>query len=164
VLVQANYGLRRSLRIAGVPVGKYLTDDTIYSHIADGPQGMGSIIIIAGTDAPLLPHQLKRIARRTSLGIAVNGGIGSNSSGDIFIAFSIANEAAAKGDAAASIGMVPNDSITPLFEATVQATEEAIINALVAGRDMTGDLGHRVAGIDHDDLRRILRQHNRLDD
>jgi len=122
----------------------------------------GSIIAVVATDAPLLPHQLKRIARRVTLGIGRLGDVGYNGSGDIFIAFSTANRDAAMGKPDAVIRSVPNDSLDPLFAGTVDATEEAIVNALVAGRDMTGDLGHTVKGIDIDQLRELLRQSGRL--
>ncbi len=176
VLVQANFGRRAELVVAGVPVGKNMPG-SVYSTVAS-PFGdtaesgrpevaaMGrsysSIIAVVATDAPLLPHQLKRIARRVSLGIARTGGIAHNGSGDIFIAFSTANTDAARGDAGASIRSVPNDSLDLLFAATVQATEEAIINALVAGREMTGNEGHVVPGIDQQALQGILRRHERL--
>jgi len=161
VLVQANMGLRDNLSVAGVPVGKHLRDNRVWSE-DDSPKESGSIIVVVATDAPLLPHQLKRIARRASLGIGRTGAIASNGSGDIIIAFSTANIDAARGDKDAAINSLPNDELDPLFAATVQATEEAIINALVAGRDMTGHLGYKVSGIDHAALRDVLRQYGRL--
>ena len=156
VLVQANHGTRGQLRIAGVPVGRELTAST--------PRGgdTGSIIIIVATDAPLLPHQLKRLARRASLGMARNGAISGNGSGDIFIAFSTANPGAFDPSRNVSVTMVPNGQMDRLFEATVQATEESIINALVAGRTMTGIDSHTVIGLPHDKLREILKKYNRL--
>lgn len=161
VLVQANYGRRETLRIAGVPVGHYLTENQVYSEV-EAPTGeIGSIIIVVATDAPLLPHQLKRIAKRASLGVGRMGGMAGNGSGDIFIAFSTADAVAMKPDII-TVDMLLNDSISPLFNATVLATEEAIVNAMVAARDMTGDRGHTVHAIDHDKLREILRQYNRL--
>ncbi len=161
VLVQANFGVRAELRIAGVPVGPSMPGVPVYTD-DEPPDGNSSIIAVVATDAPLLPHQLDRIARRVSLGVARTGGIAHNGSGDIFMAFSTANAAAGRGEAGAVIQSLPNHTLDPLFEATVQATEEAIINALVAGRDMTGDLGHRVSGLDHDRVRDLLRQHGRL--
>jgi D-aminopeptidase len=162
VLVQSNFGIRSDLRIAGVPVGVHMPGNLVWSH-ADGEEHMqGSIIAVVATDAPLLPHQLKRIARRVTLGIGRLGDVGYNGSGDIFIAFSTANRDAAMGKPDAVIRSVPNDSLDPLFAGTVDATEEAIVNALVAGRDMTGDLGHTVKGIDIDQLRELLRQSGRL--
>jgi D-aminopeptidase len=162
VLVQANYGLRETLRIAGAPVGQHLTADRLYAGLYGPRLETGSIIIVVATDAPLLPHQLKRIARRASLGVARVGGMAGNGSGDIFIAFSTANEEADQAGSAMNIRMHANENISPLFDATVLATEEAIVNALVAGRDMTGDQGRSVKAIDHDELRRVLRQYNRL--
>jgi len=162
VLVQSNFGIRSDLRIAGVPVGVHMPGNLVWSR-ADGEEHMqGSIIAVVATDAPLLPHQLKRIARRVTLGIGRLGDVGYNGSGDIFIAFSTANRDAAMGKPDAVIRSVPNDSLDPLFAGTVDATEEAIVNALVAGRDMTGDLGHTVKGIDIDQLRELLRQSGRL--
>jgi len=161
VLVQANYGLRDLLRVAGVPVGKHLTGDRLYSHLPVANSGLGSIIIVVATDAPLLPHQLKRLARRAALGLARNGSIASNGSGDIFIAFSTANEAASQ-DRVASVSLLGNDQMNPLFAGTVEATEEAIINALVAGRDMTGHKSRKAVAIDHAALKDVLRRHGRL--
>ena len=160
VLVQCNYGLRGRLSIAGVPVGQEIPDllptrDTI-------PTEHGSIIIVIATDAPLLPHQLKRIAKRASLGVGRLGGTGGNTSGDIFIAFSTANPGAAKPDSTRGLTMLPNERISPLFEATIQATEEAIVNAMVAAETMTGADGLRVYALPHDRLRAALRKYNRL--
>ena len=171
VLVQCNYGSRARLSIAGVPVGQEIPDllpcrDSIPGlpvtgrHCADADKG--SIIIVIATDAPLLPHQLKRIAKRASLGVGRLGGLGGNPSGDIFVAFSTANPGAAKPDANVSVTMVPNERITPLFEATVQATEEAIVNAMVAAETMTGVNGLRVYALPHERLRTALRKYNRL--
>ena len=158
VLVQANYGSRDQLTIAGVPVGKELRD--LMPQVDD--KDAGSIIVVIATDAPLLPHQLKRIAERASLGIARTGGIGSNGSGDIFIAFSTANPGAPGSSDLAKLDMLPNDWINPLFAATVQATEEAIINAMIAAETMEGVNGHVVHAIPHDRLRSILRKYGRL--
>ncbi len=139
VLVQANYGLRDSLRIAGVPVGQELRNDRIYSEPDPEADETGSIIIVVATDAPLLPHQLKRVARRAGMGLARMGSYSGNGSGDIFIAFSTANTRRSQGQAAwARPTSSATTTSTPLFEATVQATEEAIVNAMVAARDMTG--------------------------
>jgi D-aminopeptidase len=170
VLVQANYGIRDLLRIAGVPVGQYLREQLVYTDPAlamnggDPPGEVGSIIIVVATDAPLLPHQLKRIARRASMGIARNGSIASNGSGDIFIAFSTANASAGQAGPAATLTMLTNDNMSGLFQATVEATEEAVINAMVAARDMTGDRGHLVKALPHEKLRDVLRRHGRLAD
>jgi D-aminopeptidase len=160
VLVQANYGSRDDLRIAGVAVGRDLPGDANDAR-ADGELAMhSSIIVVVATDAPLLPQQLKRLARRVPLAIGRTGATGSNGSGDIFIAFSTANQAAARGEVDAAILSIPNDNMNPLFAATVQATEEAIINALVAGRDMVGDQQHVAKGIDHEALRKLLSEQN----
>ncbi len=123
---------------------------------------LGSIIIVVATDAPLLPHQLKRLARRAALGLARTGSVSSNGSGDIFIAFSTANANAASAPETAQVSMMSNARIGAIFEATVQATEEAIINALVAAEPMTGVDGHRAEAISHDALRQALRKYGRL--
>ena len=156
VLVQCNYGLRDQLRIAGVPVGREIRGHMVYS------QENGSIIVVVATDAPLLPHQLKRLARRVSLGLGRNGSISGNGSGDIFIAFSTANPGAARSTGLRPLTMLPNDQIGPLFEATVQATEEAVVNALVAAETMTGADGHTAIALPHDRLREVLKKYNRL--
>ena len=163
VLVQANFGRRDNLIVAGVPVGKHLRDEMVFSSTMPDFAGFGSIIIVVGTDAPLLPHQLKRLTRRAALGLSRTGSIASNGSGDIFIAFSTGNEDVNQATSGAGIESVPNEEIVPLFEATVQATEEAIINALVAGRTMTGNRGNTVTAIDHQQLQQVLRQYNRLE-
>ena len=162
VLVQANYGSRETLRVAGVPVGKYYQDDMAFGNMDAPKSDMGSIIIVVGTDAPLLPHQLKRLAKRAALGLARNGSYAGNGSGDIFIAFSTANDNASQSGPATDVKMISNDEIDPLFLGTVQATEEAIINALIAGKDMTGTVGRTVKAISHEKLQQILQQHNRL--
>ena len=160
VLVQANYGSRPLLRIAGVPVGKEITDLTPTRGTASEDQG--SIIVVVATDAPLLPHQLKRVIKRASLGIGKMGGTGGNSSGDIFIAFSTANLDAKKTKAIATVTMLPNEMINPIFNATVDATEEAIVNAMVAAETMTGANGNTVHALPHDRLREVLKKYNRL--
>jgi len=168
VLVQANYGLRDLLRIAGVPVGKHLREHRVYTDPALaslGPQPggeTGSIIIVVATDAPLLPHQLKRLARRAALGLARNGSIAGNGSGDLFIAFSTANPQAGQAGPAQEVRMLTNDRMDGLFAATVEATEEAIVNAMIAARDLQGDRGHSVLALPHDELREVLRQYGRL--
>ena len=156
VLVQANHGTRDLLRVAGVPVGAEMAAQT------PAADELGSIIIVVATDAPLMPHQLKRLARRASLGLARTGSISSNGSGDIFIAFSTANAGAAGASNTASVSLLSNEKIGSVFEATVDATEEAIINALVAAETMVGVDGHRAEAIPHDRLREILRKYNRL--
>ena len=162
VLVQANYGSRDLLTIAGVPVGREITDLRRVSTPPLRDEDAGSIIVVVATDAPLLPHQLKRLARRVPLGIGIVGGRGGNTSGDIFIVFSTANGEGSKTSDLASLTMLPNERITPLFNATVQATEEAIVNALVAAETMTGVDGHTVYALPHDRLKDVLRKYNRL--
>jgi L-aminopeptidase/D-esterase-like protein len=162
VLVQANYGLRNTLRIAGVPVGQHLTEDRAYASLPQPVSETGSIIVVVATDAPLLPHQLKRIAKRAGLGIARVGGMAGNGSGDIFVAFSTAGSEMNKEGGVMAVHMLANDAISPLFDATVLATEEAIVNAMVAATDMKGDRGHVAKAIDHEQLQRVLRQYNRL--
>jgi len=159
VLVQANYGSRSLLNIAGVPVGKEITD-LMPENKEDKDQG--SIIVVVATDAPLLPHQLERIVKRVALGIGVMGGRGGNSSGDIFIAFSTANPEASKNEGIAHLEMLPNDRITPLFEATASATEEAIVNAMIAAETMEGVNGNKVYAIPHDRLIQVLKKYNRI--
>jgi D-aminopeptidase len=156
VLVQANFGLRHQLRIAGLPVGRELREGLVYS------KDKGSIIIVLATDAPLLPHQLKRLARRAALGLARTGSVAGNTSGDLFVAFSTANPKAAQAQGLTPLTMLPNDRMGPLFEATVGATEEAVINALVAGRTMRGHEGHEVLALPHEKVREILRRHGLL--
>jgi L-aminopeptidase/D-esterase-like protein len=162
ILVQANHGDRRNLTVAGVPVGREITDLRPVFHPESGSSGGSSIIVVVATDAPLLPHQLKRLARRVPLGIARVGGMGGNSSGDIFIAFSTANSGAAQRRGISKLEMLPNDQMTSLFEATVHATEEAIINALVAAETMSGINGNTVHELPHDRLKQVLRKFNRL--
>jgi D-aminopeptidase len=162
VLVQCNYGVRPNLRIAGVPVGKEIPEDAAYTSASFGEVDRGSIIVVVATDAPLVSHQLKRLARRVSLGIGRNGSISGNGSGDIFIAFSTANPGAAAADGVVDLKMLPNDKIEPVFAATVQATEEAIINAMVAAETMIGIENHRVIALPHDKLRAVLKKYNRL--
>jgi L-aminopeptidase/D-esterase-like protein len=155
--VQANFGSAEQLTIAGVPVGRCLID------AASNSPDVGSIIGIVATDAPLLPHQLKRLARRGGLGIARSGSVASHSSGDIFLAFSTANGSAmAEGERPRRVDFLPDATLTPLFEATVQALDEAVIDALVANRAMTGRDGFTVPALPHDEVRALLREHKRL--
>ncbi len=166
VLVQCNCGRRPQLVIAGVPVGKEIPDGTPYAQL-DAPPGseargdVGSIIIVVATDAPLLPHQLKRIARRAAMGLARTGSTSGNGSGDIFVAFSTANPGADKSPGPNTVQTVSTDRISPLFTATVEATEEAIVNAMVAAETMTGRDGHTVNALPHDKLREVLKKYNR---
>ena len=157
VLVQANCGRRKQLTIAGVPVGREIKEPAIWSR------DTGSIIILIATDAPLLPHQLKRLARRASLGLARTGSISGDGSGDLFLAFSTANLGAATPEGVPKVDMLPNDRIDPVFEAVVEATEEAIINTLVAAETMTGQGGHTVPALPHEEVRQILQKYGRLE-
>src|SRR5262252_607623 len=162
VLVQCNYGRRQNLRIAGIPVGREIESEDPYASLPSEVAEYGSIIVVVATNAPLLPHQLKRIARRVSLGLGRTGSISGNGSGDIFIAFSTANSRAAKPDALAQLTMLPNDQMNPVFSATIEATEEAIINAMVAAETMTGIENHKVIALPHDKLREVLKKYSRL--
>ena len=171
VLVQANYGARQLFSVAGVPVGREITDlvpergkrSAGTSQLQKASEGAGSIIVVVATDAPLLPHQLERLVKRVSLGIGNVGGRGENSSGDIFIAFSTANAAeASKNQGIANLTMLPNDGINPLFWAAAQATVEAIINAMVAAETTTGFNGNKAHALPHDRLKAALKKYNRL--
>jgi D-aminopeptidase len=158
VLVQCNFGVRHLLRIAGTPVGYEITGNSVWGN------DTGSIIVVVATDAPLAPHQLKRIARRVTLGLGRLGSISGDDSGDIFIAFSTANPGAGLAQKPAAIEILPNGQMDALFEATVQATEEAVVNAMVAAKTMSGANGHTVDALPHDKLREILKKYNRLSD
>ena len=172
VLVQCNYGRRSRLSIAGVPVGRAIPDllpcyQGTPPADAEAPRcgaaagsdgkGSGSIIIVVATDAPLLPHQLKAIAKRTALGIGRMGGLGEDSSGDLFIAFSTANRGASVATGTVALTMLPNDRIDALFEATVQATEESIVNAMLGAETMTGANGFTVFALPHDRLKALMK-------
>ena len=164
VLVQSNFGARQNLSIAGVPVGRELRDTLNYEFKAppaNRQPGDGSIIVIVATDAPLLPHQLKRIAARVPIGVGIVGGRGENSSGDIFLAFSTANPGAFQRRAFTRIDELPNDAINPLFEATVQSVEEAIINAMVAAETMEGINGNKAYALPHHRVMEVLRKYGR---
>jgi D-aminopeptidase len=161
VLVQANYGRREHLTIAGVPVGREITDLMPETRPVDPRPGSGSIIGVLATDAPLLPHQLKRLARRLPLGLARVGGQGGNTSGDIFLAFSTANPGAGKREGHAALTMLSNDEMNPLFGAAIQATEESIVNALLAAETMTGINGNTVHALPHDRLMDAMRKYGR---
>ena len=164
VLVQSNFGRRSQLLVAGVPVGKEIPQTPAQAALAGDPArgDLGSIIIVVATDAPLLPHQLKRLARRATLGMARTGGLSGNGSGDIFIAFSTANPDAFKAEGLSSLQMVSNEEISAIFDGTAWATEEAIINALVAAETMTGADNRRVERLPHDRLREALEKYNRV--
>ena len=161
-LVQANYGMRDSLRIAGIPVGGHLREHRVYSEDDPTAGETGSIIVVIATDAPLLPHQLKRIAKRAGMGLARMGSFAGNGSGDIFIAFSTANAAAVRGAPLALAEFIDNGQLDALFEATVQATEEAIVNAMIAARDMEGTEGRYAKALPHADLIALLSHYGRL--
>src|SRR5246127_2048648 len=156
VLVQCNYGSREQLRIACINVGREIPEHTVWQ------EDVGSIIVVLATDAPLIPTQLKRIARKISLGLGRDGSYSGDGSGDIFIAFSTANPGAAAPKGLHQLTMLPNDQLDPIFLATVQATEEAVINAMFAAETMTGINNHKVIGLPHDRLREVLRKYNRL--
>jgi D-aminopeptidase len=164
VLVQCNCGRRSQLQIAGVPVGREISEGVPYSSNSSGETrgDTGSIIIVVATNAPLIPTQLKRLARRATMGLARTGSTSGNGSGDIFIAFSTANSGADNEPGPNSVQTVSNERISPLFSATVEATEEAIVNALVAGRTMTGIDNHTVVGLPHDEVQKVLKKYNRL--
>ena len=164
VLVQANYGSRNELTISGVPVGKEIQDLKPKITYGEKREGLGSIIVIVATDAPFLPNQLKRIARRVPIGISKVGGYGSNGSGDIFIAFSTANKDAANREIEKSISFLPNDFMNPFFLATSQATEEAILNALIGAETMVGINENKVYKLPHKRLIDILKKYNRYND
>lgn len=160
-LVQANHGDRSELTIAGVPVGRHIPEVGVESQ-ADSDAGNGSsIIIVVATDAPLLPHQMKRISKRSALGLARTGSVAHNGSGDIFIAFSTADSSLGEIDHVLSHRSIPNDELDPIFAATVRATEEAIINSIVAARDMTGNRGSSAKALPHDELMEILKRYGR---
>ncbi|MCJ7451888.1 MAG: P1 family peptidase [Steroidobacteraceae bacterium] len=159
-LVQANYGTRETLRIAGVPVGQDIpVSDSANTAPPHGDSG--SIIVVLATDAPLLPTQLKRVAKRASLALGRMGSFAGNGSGDMFIAFSTANAAAVNGGSFVQLESLGNDYLDPLFIAAVQATEEAIVNAMVAARDMHGQDGHFTPALPHDRLVELLKRYGR---
>ena len=158
VLVQCNYGDRMELRIAGVPVGREILEQRAYGRGND----TGSIIVVVATDAPLIPTQLKRVARRVTLGLGRDGSYSGDGSGDIFIAFSTANPEAGKQKGINHLTMIPNGDLDPVFLATVRATEEAVVNAMDAPETMSGVDNHKVIGLPHDRLREVLKKYNRL--
>ena len=166
VFLQANFGRRPQLTIAGIPVGKEIPGEVYKSAAADpsfGGQETGSCIAVVATDAPLLPNQLKRLARRVSLGLARTGTVSGNGSGDLFIAFSTANPNVANADQVThDVQTIPNDLMDPLFTGVVEATEEAVVNALIDNHSMTGRDNHRVDALPHDRVRALLKKYNRL--
>ena len=164
VLVQSNFGGKRNFTVAGVPVGRELKDTMNYEFKAPPSYqpGDGSIIVVVATDAPLLPHQLKRIAARVPIGVGKMGGRGENGSGDIFIAFSTANPSAFQREAFTKLDELPNDWINPLFDATVQAVEEAILNAMVAAETMEGINGNKAYALPHKLVIDVLKKYSRV--
>jgi D-aminopeptidase len=161
-LVQANYGPRETLTIAGVPVGREITDLMPEIHSLAPEHGENSILVIVATDAPLLPYQLKRLAKRVPVGLARVGGYGANSSGDLFLAFSTAPSSPTDRENVRQINMLSNEVMDPFFLATAQATEEAIVNALIAAETMTGINGNKVYALPQDRLREVLKKYHRL--
>ena len=165
VFVQSNFGAKENFNIAGVPIGKELADTLNYKFVSPPqsfkPPGQGSIIVIVGTDAPLLPHQLKRVAERVSIGVGNVGGRGENSSGDIFFSFSTANTNFSR-DSVTQVQMLSNELIDPIFDATVLATEEAIINAMVAAETMTGINGNKAYALPKDLVIKAMKKYNRI--
>ncbi len=159
VLVQCNCGSQRQLRIGGLPVGEEIVAPPRASAGYPYREDTGSIIIVVATDAPLLPHQTKRLARRATMGLARTGATSGNGSGDIFIAFSTGNPNSAD---AKNVAVTPNDSLNPIFEGVVQATEEAILNAMFAAETMTGVQGHQVKALPHNRVKDVLKKYNRL--
>ena len=155
---------KRNLTIAGVPIGNELKDTLNYEFKAPPSYqpGDGSIIVVVATDAPLLPHQLKRLAARVPIGVGKVGGRGENGSGDIFIAFSTANTNAFNRSSVSEVDQLPNDLINPLFEATVQAVEEAIINAMVAAETMEGINGNKAYKLPHRLVIEALKKYNKV--
>ncbi len=162
VLVQCNYGTKNNLRIAGIPVGREIDAPMPYAGTRFENEDRGSIIVVVATDAPLVSTQLKRLARRVSLGLGRDGSISGDGSGDIFIAFSTANPGANANDHVVDLKMLPNDMIEQVFESTVFATEESIVNAMIAADTMVGADNHKIIGLPHDQLQAILKKYNRL--
>jgi L-aminopeptidase/D-esterase-like protein len=156
VLVQCNYGEREQLRIAGIPVGREIPGPKIWDD------DTGSIIVVVATDAPLIPTQLNRVARRVALGLGRDGSYSGDGSGDLFIAFSTANPGAIQQKGLRQLTMMPNGELDPIFLATVQATEEAVVNAMVAAEDMKGINDRLVPALPHQKLREVLKKYNRL--
>jgi L-aminopeptidase/D-esterase-like protein len=162
VLVQCNYGSRQNFRVAGIPVGREIASEDPYAYQPSAISEQGSIIIVIATDAPLIPTQLRRLAHRATLGIGRDGSISGNGSGDIFIAFSTANSGASALDKVVDVKMMPNAGLDSVFAATVEATEEAVINAMIAAESMTGIENHHVTALPHDQLIAALKKYNRL--
>lgn len=165
VLVQANFGRRFQLMVAGAPIGQHLTEDAVFTSGENPFRESGSLALVAATDAPLLPHQLKRLAKRAALGMARTGGLAGNGSGDLFLAFSTANPGAARPQGrTASLLALTNDQVDPLFWAAAYAAEEAILNALLAAETMTGRANLTVPALPHERLVQVLKHYNRLEE
>jgi D-aminopeptidase len=163
-LVQSNFGRRFQFTVAGVPVGKHLTENALFTNGENPFQETGSLVVILATDAPLLPYQLKRLARRGAIGMARTGGMAGNGSGDLFLAFSTANPGAARPESGiATLQALPNDRMDLLFMAVAYAVEEAILNALLAAETMTGRAGLTIPALPHDRLQVLVRQYYRLE-
>jgi D-aminopeptidase len=164
VFVQANFGSRHELTLAGIPLGEDLAADNPMADLSDAPPGAGSVIAVVATDAPLFPHQLQAFARRVTVGLARTGTSGSHFSGDLFLAFSTANPGAFRPDAPAlrQLDFIGWEYLDPFFEAVVQATEEAVVNALVANEEMTGRDGHRTPALPRDQVIGLLQAAGRL--
>lgn len=154
-VVQANYGARRHLRVNGIPVGRLIDTDKV-PFPRQTQKADGSIIVVVATDAPLLPHQCKRLAQRATVGLARVGGTGYNGSGDIFLAFATGNHIPLAAQAPVAVQMLPNSQMDPLFDATAEAVEEAILNALCAAETTTGFQGHTVHALPLDELQQIM--------
>jgi D-aminopeptidase len=161
VLVQANHGRRSRLAIDGVPVGRELGPDRIPLPGAASPEGAGSIIVVVATDAPLLPHQCERVAQRAALGVARCGGAGENSSGDLMLCFATGNRGLGATEGRVAVELLPNDVLDPLFWATIESTEEAIVNALLAAETTSGRHGRVVHRLDPELLVEVMRRHRR---
>lgn len=162
-LVQANFGRRYQLTVAGVPIGQHIIEDAPFTSGKNPFREQGSLIVILATNAPLFPYQLKRVAKRATLGMARTGSLGGNGSGDIFLAFSTANRGVAASSSELScVQILPNDHLDPIFAASALATEEAVLNALLAAETMTGKDGLRIPALPHDRLLDVLQQYNRL--
>jgi L-aminopeptidase/D-esterase-like protein len=164
-LVQSNFGRRHQFTLAGVPIGKHLREGMLWPESEDPfAQESGSLIVIIATDAPVLPHQLKRLAKRATLGMARTGSMGGNGSGDIFLTFSTANANAAHGDenGISNIQTLSNDHLDPLLASSALATEEAIINSMVAAEDMDGHNEINVKALPHKEVQELLRHYKRI--
>lgn len=160
VLVQANFGTRDQLNVCGVPVGQHLREHLLWPRQTDAVRG--SIVVIIATDAPLLPHQLRLLARRATVGISRTGGYGENGSGDLFLAFSTAADPSPDGQIAVTARYLPQGQLNALYQGVAEAVEEAILNALIAAETLVGRDDHRVQALDQGALTRLLQRYGRL--